>query len=309
MTTSITLSEDQFEELESMAALGYSLPKMAMYFDVDKKSFLQKAHDVESPIYYHIQRGQLMSEAKEQLVILSDAQKGDVPASKQLSEIRRARNWKISKLDIFGGMDHKKSIEILEDYLQSGSLNQLSSEEAIYIEALTLFNSLYRKFGRRNTVNFFTKKPFNLTYSRASEMFDEALNLFYIDRNVEKRALRNLKAEQIEEAAIVVRDNAQTSRDWEVYGNLQMQAAKLRELDKPDPEVLSKETYQKPVRIYSLDPQSVGIPKIERQEVANQIEALEIPERDKIRLKQDAMLELIQIEEKFHELQEESQDQ
>ena len=175
------------------------------------------------------------------------------------------------------------------------------------MEALTLYNSMYRKYGRRNTIAFFTKEPFNLKHSRASEMMDEALNLFYSDRNIEKKALRHLKAEQLEEAANIVRDNAQSSKDWEVYGKLLMHAAKLQELDKPDPERLPKEIYQKPFRIYNLDPGAVGIPGINRQLVADQIEMLEIPERDKIRVRKDAMLEQINIQETINELQEESQ--
>lgn len=300
-----TLDEEREQELERLSALGYSHEDMALYFEVDKAVFVQKALDVNSEVYYRIQRGKLKSIAMEQMALLQEAEKGIIPAVQEVRNIRRDRGWEMSKLDIFGGMSDKRLIENIRDYLDSGSINKLSKEEAIYIDALTLMNSMGRKVGRRNTVAFFSGPPFHLKMSRASEMYDEAVNLFYTDRGVEKKAMRNLFAEELSEAARIVRDNAKSAKDWEVYGDLKMKAAKLLELDKEDPDKLPPEVYQKPIRVYSLDPASVGLPDTNRQEIAKQIEALEVPERDKRRLLQDARNIPINIEEKLHELQEE----
>lgn len=306
MDLTFTLDEERKAELERLAALGYSSKEMALYFDVDPVFFLQAANNVESSIYYHIERGKIRSLAMEQMALLANAETGKVDASEHLGKIRRNRGWQVSKIDIFGGFADKRLVQKLSDYILGGSLNDLSTEEALYIDALTLFNSMYRKYGRRNTVNFFTKSPWNLKHSRSSEMMDEALSLFYTDRSVEKKAMRHLFAEELMEAAMVVRDNALTSKDWEVFGNLKIQAAKLLGLDKEDPEKLDKEVYLKPVRLFSLDPESVGLPKVNRQELAIQIEALEIPEREKNKLRQDANLETIYIEERINELEKES---
>ncbi|GHB44440.1 hypothetical protein [Mongoliitalea lutea] len=300
-----TLDDERAVELERLSALGFTHEEMAKYFDVDKRVFIEKALDVNSDVYYHIERGKLVSLAREQMALLEGAEKGNITAGQQLRTIRRDRGWETSKLDIFGGFEDKRLIEKIQDYIQSGSVNQISKEEAIYIDALTLFNSMSRKYGRRNTIAFFTRPPFNLKYARASEMYDEAINLFHTDRSVEKKAIRNMFAENIQEAARIVRENAATARDWEVYGDLMMKASKLLELDKEEPPKLPAEAYQKPIRVYSLETDKIGLPSISRQLVASQIEELEIPERDKIRLKQDAMILPINLEEKLHELEEE----
>lgn len=300
-----TLDDEREQELERLSALGYTPEEMAVYFDVDKRVFLQKALDVDDEVYYRIQRGKLMSAAKEQMALLEASENGTIAAGERLSDIRRDRGWKMSKLDIFGGFEDKRLIESIRDYIDSGSINKLSKEEAIYIDALTLFNSMSRKYGRRNTIAFFTKPPFGLKYSRASEMYDEAINLFYTDRGVEKKAMRNKIAEELMDASVIVRDNAVTARDWEVYGDLLMKASKLLELDKEEPPKLPAEAYTKPIRLYSLDIESLGLPSINRQQIANQIEELEIPERDKIRLKQDARALPMNLEEKLNELEEE----
>jgi hypothetical protein len=140
-----TLDEEREQELERLSALGYTPQEMAVYFDVDKAVFLQKALDVDDEVYYRIQRGKLMSAAKEQLALLESAEKGTIAAGERLSNIRRDRGWKMSKLDIFGGFEDKRLIESIRDYIESGSINKLSKEEAIYIDALTLFNSMSRK--------------------------------------------------------------------------------------------------------------------------------------------------------------------
>lgn len=298
--------EEKVKELERLAALAYKPEEMALYFDVDKIFFVQAALDVNSKIYYHIKRGQLMSLAQEQMSLLGSAETGNVTASQQLGKIRRDRGWQVSKMDIFGGIVDKKLVQQLQDYLETGSLGKMSNEEAIYLDALTLINSMGRKYGRRNTVSFFTKAPWNLKYARASEMYDEAVTLFYTDRTIEKKALRNMYADALDEAAMVVRDNALSSKDWEVYGNLTVQAAKLRELDKPDPEKLDKEIYLKPVRYYSVDVEMIGLPAINRHTLGKQIDMLEIPEREKIKLKQDAMIENVRLEERLNELEEEN---
>lgn len=305
MELSFTLDEKRIQELQQLAAIGYSPKEMALYFDVDPIYFLQAANNVESKIYYYIERGKLLSLATEQMNLLADAEKGTVSASEHLGKIRRSRGWQISKLDIFGGFTDKKLIQSLKDYVDGGSINDLSTEEAIYMDALSLMHGMYRQYGRRNTVSFFVK-TYEMKLSRASEMMDEALSLFYRDRNLSKQSMRHMIAENILDGAAVVRENALSSKDWEVYSNMNTQAAKLLQLDKEEPEKLDKEIYMQPLRHFSLNPEDVGLPAINRNELAKQIEPLEIPEREKSRLRQEARLETINLEERLYELEKES---
>lgn len=305
MELSFPLDEKRIEELQRLAAIGYTPKEMALYFDVDPVYFIQATNNVESKIYYYIERGKLLSVATEQMNLLADAEKGTVTASEHLGKIRRNRGWQISKLDIFGGFSDKKLIQKLKDYVDGGSINDLPTEEAIYMDALSLMHGMFRQYGRRNTVAFFVK-TYEMKHSRASEMMDESLSLFYRDRNLSKPAIRHMLAENLQDAASVVRENALSAKDWETYGNLITQAAKLLQLDKEDPEKLDKEIYLKPLRYFSLDPESVGLPSIDRNGLAKQIEALEIPERDKARIRQEAMIDTINLEERIHELEKES---
>ena len=98
-----------------------------------------------------------------------------------------------------------------------------------------MINSMLRKFGRVKTIKFFCKKPFEFTYAQSRDMYEQAINLFYVDSKVEKKAMRNLKAEQLEEAAEMVREMATKPEDFEVYGKLMKLSAEIRQLNLPDP--------------------------------------------------------------------------
>lgn len=305
MELSFPLDDERIEQLQQLGALGISPQKMAMYFDVDPVFFAQAALDPTSKINYYIERGRIMAVLDEELSMMTKASTGEVEHSKQLGNIRRDRGWQISKLDIFGGFSSDKALGALQDFIQSGSTKTLKAEERHYLDSLGIINSLYRKYGRRNTVDFLNKS-FEIKMKRASELVDEAITLFYTDRKVEKNALRNLYAERIDDAALVVHANAISAAEWEIYTKMQVAAAKLRQLDVEDPPLPDAAGFAKPVRHYSLETKHVGLPEINRPRVGKQIDLLDVPEREKVRLRSEAMIEYVKLEERLHELEEDS---
>lgn len=94
----------------------------------------------------------------------------------------------------------------------------------------------------------------------------------------------------------------------EVYGNLLVQAAKVKQLDKPDP-VKLKQVDEKPIKWYDLSPESVGLPAANRQNLARQIDQMQdLPEGEKVRLRRDANIEDINFEEMLDDTQEKTKD-
>lgn len=80
---------------------------------------------------------------------------------------------------------------------------------------------------------------------------------------------------------------AKVAKDMEIYGNLITQAWKVKGLDKPDV-AKPKEIKDKPIKIYSLESEAVGIPGVNRAQLAAQIDAIPIYPREKVRIKRDA---------------------
>lgn len=176
----------------------------------------------------------------------------------------------------------------LQDYLASGFTMELTDEELNYYNALYALIGIQRKYGKDNAISFLMHEPFQVKRARAREMYNEAINLFYADDSIENNAHRNLMFDNLQKAAQVVLTTARTSKDMEVYGNLLTQAAKIKQLDRPDPEK-RQAVKDKNIKIYMLDTQAVGIPQVDRQQLAAQIDSIQdISERERVRIKRDA---------------------
>lgn len=177
----------------------------------------------------------------------------------------------------------------IEDYIQGGSKGTLTDDEQEYMHILFLMNTMRHKYGKLNTIKFFQKEPFNITAYSSKRMFDECINLFYSHENIEKAALRNVIAEDLENAANVVLETAQHAKDMEVYGDLRYKFYKIMQLDKPDPPKIPDELYKKPIKIYTLSPKNLGLTDDDRNELANEIDSIpDVREMDKHRFKQEA---------------------
>lgn len=298
----LRLTDEEWDKLETLSALNFSHDHIATYFSIDKIIFRQIASDENSYLAERLHAGKIKQDMDERLGLHKLAAVGDVPAQKQLFEIKRTRAFKISKLDIFGTFENKKILEQLNDYIQNGGSLDVTVEEQLYIDALIFMRDMDMQYGRRATVEFFHKQ-YKLKHQRASEMYDEAIALFYADRNINKKAMRHKLSEKLEQAANVVAANAETSRDWDIYRAIIVDQAKLIELDKQDPERLPKEMYMKSTKYYSLTTEDVKIPTINRNELAAEVDALDQPEAVKASLRQDAMIDQIDIAAKLDKIE------
>ena len=139
-------------------------------------------------------------------------------------------------------------------------------------------------------------------------MYAEALNLFYLNDTVENDAYRSILFDNLQKAALAVLQNATSAKDMEVYGNLLVQAAKVKQLDKPDP-VKLKQVDEKHFKVYDLSPESVGLPSANRTSLARQIDQMQdLSEGEKVRLRRDANVEDINFEEMLDDTQEKTKD-
>nr|DAJ18585.1 MAG TPA: hypothetical protein [Siphoviridae sp. ctqA315]DAK68018.1 MAG TPA: hypothetical protein [Caudoviricetes sp.] len=204
-------------------------------------------------------------------------------------------------------MFDKSYFDTLQDYIASGCTMELTADELDYYNALYALVGINRKYGKDNAVAFLMHEPFNVERMRARKMYSEAINLFYLNDTIENNAHRNLMYDNLMKAAQVVLQNAVSSKDMEVYGNLNIQAAKIKQLDKPDP-VKPKEIDEKPIKIYDLNPEAVGLDAANRQILAAQIDSVDLPEREKVRLKRDANIVDIDFEEMLNDQEEKTKD-
>ena len=199
-------------------------------------------------------------------------------------------------------MFEKSYYEQLQDYIESGCKYQLSEEEQDYYNALFAVVGITRKYGKDRAISMLMHEPFNCSRPRAREMYYEAVNLFYLDDTIEPAAHRNMIFDNLMKAAQTVLLSSSGPKDMEIYGNLLTQAWKVKQLDKPD------KVKRQEIKVYTLDSNLIGVPSIDRKDLANQIDKIpDLPEKERTRLKRDAMAVDINFEEIIDDTQEKTE--
>lgn len=88
---------------------------------------------------------------------------------------------------------------------------------------------------------------------------------------------------------------ATTPKDYEAVSEIIAKAAKIRKLDEPEIQRLPPQMYMRPLRVFSLTTDVIGLPPVNRQEINDQIQRLNIPEATKSRLRRESLIEDVDI--------------
>ncbi len=97
------LTTENYEEIEKLASLNYTVRQIAMYLKVSLSELQKEFEDKESKFRYHYQRGKLISQAKIDMKINESAQGGNMTAMQQFEKIRNARHFENMRNQMFDG--------------------------------------------------------------------------------------------------------------------------------------------------------------------------------------------------------------
>lgn len=297
MTTvsDIGLTEEIRNDLLNLGALGWPETDIAAFFGWDEALLRAECANPDSEIAKLLARGRLQKRAEIEVRLMQDAVGGNLTAAKQFAEIMRDRSFQLSKLDIFGGPADEGAFERLQEYIASGSSGTLSENEQRYIDLLVMIYSMDGQHGKRKTIRFLTRPPFGFTYNRASDLYAEAVEMFFANRKVSKDALRAKMADQFDTLYALTMAAAKTPKDYEIAANILAQKGKIQRLDQDDPVVLPSDQYQKRFRLLSLTPEVIGLTPANRDVLAAQIDSTLEPDSVKRRLRMEAGIEDVDI--------------
>ena len=287
----IRLSDKEREELVQLGALRWPEEKIAAFFGWDRKALKRETADPESEISRLLLRGELEADFKLEARLMSDAQAGNLMAAKQFKDLMRDRSFRMSKLDLFGGAENGELFETIQRYLNKGCPGDLSAREQMYLEMLQIIYSFNMKLGDRRTLRLLTRPPYKMEYGRARDVMAEAVELFAGGRRATKEAMRYHAAETYDNLYHMILDTAKTPQEIALAGAMYDKKVKLLRLIEPDPDILPPEQYLKTFRVLSLTTECLGLPSVNRDEVAAQIDALEIPDAEKKRIRMEAGVE------------------
>lgn len=217
-----------------------------------------------------------------------DAASGNISAVKELREIARDRDFQLSKLDLFGGAEKEDIFTKIQEYYDNGRPGDLSEKEQLYLDLLQIVYSFETRFGTRNTLKILTAKPYSMKYDRARDIIAEAMEMFNAGRRVSREAMRQHIADSYDTLYHAVLASAKDSKDYALAASILDKKARILRLDQPDPEQLPAEQYARTYRLLSLSPELLGLPAANRDELAAQIAALDVPDATKRRLRMEA---------------------
>ena len=179
------------------------------------------------------------------------------------------------------------SYQTLQDFINTGSTDLIPAEIQEYIDQLDLARSLYSKYKCKSFIistlceNY---KKINLTRYAAELIYYDSINFFNLNNQVKKEAWKNFYAEKLEGAAAI----AFAKDDLKVYRELISEAAKMRGVFDPELPDIPDALKEKRTVIISIQPEDVGIERINRHELARMIDEMEISEVAKIKAKNDS---------------------
>ena len=200
-------------------------------------------------------------------------------------------NLKTYETNCFMEIDDSKYDELVA-FIETGAKGNLSPELVQYLSTLELIRGLHMQYENRNAiVKLLQQQPYSLSPYLSNKYYSDAINFFYLNIEVKKQAWRNMYAEMLERAAELVYKTAKTSKDIDIFKNVILAAGTMRQLNEVEPDDIPEEFFSKPIKIYTIDPELVGRKKANRYELARHIDGLDIPERDRQRVKADAMIE------------------
>ena len=92
----LKFSEEEYTAIHDLAGCNYSVEKIALYLEVDKKAFLQLWFDKDSEVRRHYDRGQLLAEFNINNKQKELAEKGNITAAQIF--LKEAESTKIENI-------------------------------------------------------------------------------------------------------------------------------------------------------------------------------------------------------------------
>ncbi|NQY31157.1 MAG: hypothetical protein HRT69_17035 [Flavobacteriaceae bacterium] len=181
--------------------------------------------------------------------------------------------------------------EMLQDWLDTGSSSVLPNEIVEYLQQLDVVRGWFNAQKPKNSILKLLQVHYpRLTGVTAKSRYNDALNYFWLDNQVKKESWRNIYADLLDELRKATIMSAKSPQDYKIAKEMIMDAAKVRGVFDPKEKELPQELFDKPIKIYTMVPEDVGLESANRNLLAQQIEMFALEESQKLEIKKDAGL-------------------
>ncbi|WP_074406632.1 hypothetical protein [Aquimarina megaterium] len=202
------------------------------------------------------------------------------------------KKHKVTKLNNGDAIFEDLHLDLLNQWIERGSRDEMPEEILEYLDQLDKARGWYNSLMTEEQIikRLLANYP-DLDRIKARNRFYDAINFFYLDNHVKKEAYANIYANKLDNIATAIIRSAENSDDYSKAVKAITEAARIRGVYEKEQDKLPKELFDKPNKVYTMNPEDLGLPAANRNELARQIEAMNITEEQAIKIKQDAGLE------------------
>jgi hypothetical protein len=182
----------------------------------------------------------------------------------------------------------------LYEFLEFGDMNNAPAHIVEYVQVLDKIRAMslrIDKFGSKEAIIKHLVAFENYSRYKANKLYEEALEYFYTDSKISKQAWKNILAEKMLKNVTFAELIKETVYDAEKIQNMYLKIRDVLDLDKEDKEEIPNELFSRPVKIYSVDADFLGLPSVNRHRLAEMIDSFpELSEKERDRIKQEALV-------------------
>ena len=190
-----------------------------------------------------------------------------------------------------GAVDKLNELDIaeIERYIRKGDFRSLPQHMAVYVKWMELAHDWYYKFKSKNWIvkylMFVCKDTEGNAISvyLANKIFADMLSFFYSDQDFKKNSWFMYLAERATMAA----EMCWHQNDFKAFGENIAKAADILSKITIEKQNIDPRLLERRPRFFLTDAKQLGLPDIDRNALARQIDEMPIPERVKQRAKQD----------------------
>lgn len=178
------------------------------------------------------------------------------------------------------------------EFLERGSISNAPEHIVAFLDLIDKIRGMYLRidvFGNAEAIVKHLVLVDKLPRMKAKRIFEQALEYFYCESHISKKAWRNILAEKMEKMLNYVILTAKDSADAKRAVDICKEIGIMRGVHEPDKEELPQELFTKPYKVYTIDAAELGMAKANRNNLKALIEKLpDLTEKEKTRLKQEA---------------------
>lgn len=183
-------------------------------------------------------------------------------------------------------------LQDIYEFMERGNPKNAPQHIVDYLDLLDKVRGMIIRidqFGSKDIVVKHLMVTNDLSRYKASQVYDEAVEYFYVSQRVSKSAWKNVYADKMDKMINVSMQLVRNVDDARKVVQMLKDVGDMREVHVPDLERLPEELFKAPIVVYSLDPEELGLPKANRQRLAEIIDQIpELTEKERIRIKQEA---------------------